>query len=448
MTDLHAQPETRYARSGEFSIAFQVLGDGPFDLVMVPGFPSHLELAWEHPRLAHFYRRLASFSRLILLDKRGIGLSDRVAPSALPGVEQRMDDLRAVLDEVGSERAALVGASDGGPMAAVFAATYPERTEALVLINTYARRLEGDDYPWAPTTEQWESFQQAIEDGWGKPLFIEMLAPSLAGDPAYSQWWSSFLRHSVSPGAAVAMLRMNALIDVRPVLSAIHVPTLIIHRTGDLINPVGGARFLAEQIPEARLVELPGDDHHHFNGDAESILTEVESFLTGGRGGPVPDHVLATLVFTDIAGSTDIAARLGDRRWQALLQTHYGVVDGQVSRFRGRLVKTTGDGVLAIFDGPARAIRCALAMAEAARDLEIEIRAGVHTSEIQVHDGDVSGVGVHVAARVMALAQPSEVLVSSVVRDLAVGSGLTFSPRGTHELRGVPGEWSLLAAEE
>jgi pimeloyl-ACP methyl ester carboxylesterase len=443
-----SRPETRYARSGDVSIAYQIVGRGPLDVVMVPGFPSHLELAWEQPRLAHLFRRLASFGRLILLDKRGVGLSDRVPVSELPGVEQRMDDLTAVLDAVGVERAALIGASDGGPLAAVFAATYPERAEALVVVNSYACRIRTEGYPWAPTAEDWNAFQEAIAERWGEPLFAEVLSPSVAKDPAFRDWWATFLRQSVSPGAATAILRMNAQIDIRSVLPAIHAPTLVLHRVGDRINPVGGARFIASQIPGARLVELPGEDHHVWIGDTEPVLAEIEAFLTGERREPAVDHVLATLLFTDIVGSTQTAAELGDRRWSALLETHHDVVRAELGRFGGREVTTTGDGFLAVFDGPARAIRCALAINDRLRDLGMRIRTGVHTSEIELAGEDVRGLGVHVAARVMALAGPGEVLVSGVVRDLALGSGLSFVERGEVELKGVPGRWLVWQASD
>jgi class 3 adenylate cyclase len=442
-----ALPKTSYARSGDVSIAYQVVGQGPLDAVMVPGFPSHLELAWDQPRIAHFYRRLASFCRLILIDKRGIGLSDRVPISELPGVEQRMDDLRAVLDAVGSERAAVIGISDGGPLAALFAATYPARTVSLVLINTYPCRIRKDDYPWGPTAEQWAGLQEQMKAGWGQPLFLDILAPSVAADAEFAEWWASYLRRSVSPGAAVAILAMNALIDVRAALPAIQAPALIMHRIGDGINPVAGARFMAGQIPGARLVELPGGDHHPWIGDTEAIVAELEQFLTGDRRGPVPDHVLATLLFTDIVESTQTAARLGDRQWRTLLDTHDGVVRTELGRFRGREVKTTGDGFLAVFDGPARAVRCALAVSDRLRDLGISVRAGVHTSEVELTGDDVRGLGVHVAARILALAAGGEVLVSGVVRDLAAGSGLAFASRGRHVLKGIPGEWPVFSAE-
>ena len=441
-----ATPPTRYARSGEVSIAYQTLGEGPVDIVLAPGFPSHLEHGWRQPRLAHFYRRLTSFSRLILFDKRGMGLSDRVAESDLPGVEQRMDDIRAVLDEVRSERATVVGISDGGPIATVFAATYPDRVSGLVVVNSYARRLRSDDYPWGPTAAEWRAFQDAIPDGWGGPLFLDFLVPSRAGDSEFADWWAGYLRQSSSPGAAIAYLRMNEQIDMRAVLPAVHVPTLVLHTVGDRIDPLEGGRYLASQIPGARLVELPGEDHHPWVAEPERLIGEIEEFVTGQRGGPPPASVLTTLLFTDIVGSTERAAELGDRRWKALLDSHHAIVRTQIERFRGVEVNTTGDGFLAMFDGPARAVRCALAAGLALREVGVSIRSGVHTSEVELAGRDVRGIGVHVAARVMALAGPGEVVVTRVVRDLAVGSGLAFEERGRRALKGVPGEWELLAA--
>ena len=438
-------PTTRYARSGDAGIAYQVLGRGPQDVLMVPGFPSHVELAWEYPRLARFYRHLASVCRLIVMDKRGIGLSDRVPPSELPGIEQRADDVRAVLDDVGSDRVALVGASDGGPIAAFFAATHPARIDRLVLINTYARRIRSDEYPWGPTAEEWAALQAEMRDHWGQPLFVDLLAPGHADDAEFTEWWARLLRQSVSLGAAVAYLAMNRGVDVREVLSAVHVPTLVMHRTGDRINPVAGGRFISEMIPGARFIELPGDEHHPWLGDSGTLLGELEEFLTGTRRGPAPDRVLATLLFTDIVGSTQTAAQLGDRAWSVLLETHRDVVRSEVQRARGREIGTTGDGFLALFDGPARAVRCAVAIIDRLGAIGVSIRAGVHTSEVEVAGDDVAGLGVHVAARIMSLAEPGEVLVSTVVRDLALGSGLVFAERGRHTLKGVPGEWELLA---
>jgi pimeloyl-ACP methyl ester carboxylesterase len=439
-------PETRYARSGEVGIAYQVVGNGPPDVALAPGFPSHLEHGWEQPRLAHFYRRLASFSRLILFDKRGLGLSDRVAEADLPGVEERMDDVRAVLDAAGSERATVVGVSDGGPISSVFAATYPQRTEGLVLVNSYSRRLRSADYPWGPTGDDWHGFERAVREEWGGPLFLDALMPSRRGDAEFAEWWAAYLRRSSSPGAAAAYLRMNAQIDVREVLPAIRVPALVLHSVGDSVCPIEGGRYLASTIPDARLVELPGGDHHPWVSNTEQVVGEIEEFVTGQRHGPPPESLLATLLFTDIVGSTETAASLGDRQWAALLDSHHAVVRRQLARFRGGEVDTTGDGFLARFDGPARAVRCALAIGAELRDVGVDIRAGVHTSEVEVSGAAVRGIGVHVAARIMSLAGPGEVLVSRVVRDLAVGSGLAFVDRGRHVLKGVPGEWEVLAA--
>lgn len=446
MTRDGALPKTRYARSGDAGIAYQVLGRGPVDVIMVPGFPSHVELAWEYPPLARFYRHLASVCRLIVMDKRGIGLSDRVPPSGLPGMEQRADDVRAVLDDVGAERVALVGGSDGGPIAAFFAATHPERVDRLVLINTYARRIPSDDYPWGPTADEWAAFQAEMRERWGEPLFVDLLAPGHADDGEFTEWWARLLRQSVSLGSAVAYLAMNTGIDVREVLPAIHVPTLVMHRVDDRINPVGGGRLMASLIPGARFVELPGDEHHPWLGDSATLLGELEEFLTGARHAPASDRVLATLLFTDIVTSTQTAARLGDREWNVLLETHRDIVRSELQRFGGREIGTTGDGFLALFDGPARAVRCALAVIDRLEAIDVSIRAGVHTSEVELTGQDVAGLGVHVAARIMSLAEPGEVLVSAVVRDLAIGSGLVFGDRGRHSLKGVPGEWELFSS--
>jgi pimeloyl-ACP methyl ester carboxylesterase len=439
-------PRTRYAQSGDVSIAYQIVGEGPRDIVLAPGFPSHLEHAWTQPLLAHFYARLASFSRLILFDKRGLGLSDRVADSDLPGVEQRTDDIRAVLDAVGSNRATVVGISDGGPIAAVFAATHPERVISLVIVNSFARRVQAEDYPWGPTADDWRGFVDAVRQGWGGPLFLDFLVPSRAGDREFADWWATYLRQSSSPGAAAAYLRMNAQIDVRAVLPAVHVPTLILHSIGDRICPIEGARYLASRIAGSRLVELPGDDHHAWASEPDRLIGEIEEFVTGQRHAPPPDSVLTTLLFTDIVGSTETAAELGDRRWKTLLDSHHAIVRAQLDRFHGVEVNTTGDSFLAMFDGPARAVRCAIAINAALAAVGVGIRAGVHTTEVELSGRDVRGIGVHVAARIMALAGRGEVVVTSVVRDLAVGSELTFHERGRHVLKGVPGEWELLTA--
>jgi pimeloyl-ACP methyl ester carboxylesterase/DNA-binding CsgD family transcriptional regulator len=433
--------ETRYAKSGDVNVAYQVIGDGPIDIVYVPGWVSHLEYAWEEPGLARFLKRLASFSRLILFDKRGTGLSDRVAE--LPTLEQRMDDVRAVMDAVGSERAALLGTSEGGAMCIFFAATYPERTSALVMIGCFARRLWAPDYPWGATQEETKSFLDQIERGWGGPVALARRAPSRAADEWFRKWWATYLRMSASPGAAVALTRMNFEIDIRHVLPAIHVPTLIMHRTNDMAIPVEGSRSMAEQIPGARYVELPGSDHLVFVGDQGVILDEIEEFLTGMRHGGDLDTILATVLFTDIVASTERATEYGDRRWRELLEAHYALVRQELGRFRGREVNTTGDGFLATFDGPARAIRCACAISTGVQRLGLQIRAGVHTGECQVVEDQVGGIAVHTGARIAALAGAGEVLVSSTVKDLVAGSGIRFEDHGTHVLKGVRDEWRI-----
>jgi pimeloyl-ACP methyl ester carboxylesterase len=438
-----ARPETRYARSGDVSIAYQVVGEGPLDLIFVSGWVSHLDAFWGEPSFARFLRRLASFSRLILFDKRGTGLSDRVPVAELPTLEERIDDVRAVLDAVGVERAALLGHSEGGPMCLLYAATFPERTAALVLIGTYARRLVADDYPFGATPEQYEAFLDEIETGWGGPVGLAVRAPSMEHDDRFRAWWSEYLRSSASPGAALALTRMNGEIDVRAVLGTIGVPTLVVHRSGDRSLPVEGARYLAERIRGARLVELPGVDHLPFVGDQNAILDEIEEFLTGVRRGTEIDRVLATVLFTDIVGSTERAIQLGDREWRDLLEGHHLLVRRELERWRGTEVATAGDGFLATFDGPARAIHCACAIRDSVRSLGLEIRAGLHTGECEIHGTTVAGIAVHIGARVSGLAGPGEVLVSSTVRDLVAGSGIEFEARGEHELKGVPEQWRI-----
>jgi pimeloyl-ACP methyl ester carboxylesterase len=425
------------------SIAYQVVGDGPLDLIFVSGWVSHLDAFWGEPSYARFLRRLASFSRLILFDKRGTGLSDRVPVAELPTLEERMDDVRAVLDAVGVERAALLGHSEGGPMCLLYAATFPERTAALVLIGTYARRLVADDYPFGSTPEQYQAFLDEIESGWGGPVGLAVRAPSMQQDDRFRAWWSEYLRSSASPGAALALTRMNGEIDVRPVLGTIGVPTLVVHRSGDRSLPVEGARYLAERIRGARLVELPGVDHLPFVGDQNAILDEIEEFLTGVRRGTEIDRVLATVLFTDIVGSTERAIQLGDREWRDLLEGHHLLVRRELERWRGTEVDTAGDGFFATFDGPARAIHCACAIRDSVRSLGLEIRAGLHTGECEIHGTTVAGIAVHIGARISGLAGPGEVLVSSTVRDLVAGSGIEFEARGEHELKGVPEQWRL-----
>ena len=439
--------ETRYARSGDLSIAYQVVGDGPFDLVYVPGWVSNIELMWEEPGLAGFLERLASFSRLILFDKRGTGLSDPVPTDGLPTLEERMDDVRAVMDAAGSERAALLGHSEGGNMCVLFAATYPERTTALLLLGSYAKRLRSQDYPWAPTVEQRAREIEETEATWGSPEAFRALAPSKAEDQAFQHWIGRYLRQSASPKAAAALMRMNTQIDVRDVLPTIGVPTLLIYRTDDADVQVDEGRYIAERIPGSRFVELPGVDHLMWTGDTDALLDEIEGFLTGVRRGPDPDRVLATVLFTDVVGSTETANRVGDRAWRSLLDRHHQVIRRELERWRGREIDTAGDGFLATFDGPARGIRCAVAATEGVRDLGLEIRAGLHTGEVEIADDNVRGIAVHIGSRVSGLAGPGEVLVSRTVADLVAGSGIVLAERGEHDLKGVPGRWLVYAVE-
>jgi class 3 adenylate cyclase len=445
------EPETRYARSGDVSIAYQVNGEGPFDLVHVPAFTSHVELAWQVPGIAHVRRRLGAFARLISFDKRGQGMSDRV-PGATP-LETRMDDVRAVMDAASSPSAALLGASEGGPMSLLFAATYPERVWALVMAGSYARVLWAPDYPCGVTEQEYRDYVERVEREWGTPEHSARVAEGLApsADVATKAALATLLRQSASPGAAVAQARMNKDIDVRHVLSAIRVPTLVINRTGDAEGIVEGSRYLADHIPGARHVELPGSDHAVFAGDPDSFLAAIESFLVEvwqeRDEETEPDRVLATILFTDIVGSTARAAELGDARWRDVLQDHHAVVRRQLARFRGEEIDTAGDGFFASFDGPARAIRCACAISQSVRDLGLEVRAGLHTGECERMDGKIGGIAVSIGSRVAAEAGASEVLVSSTVKDLVAGSGIEFRERGTAALKGVPGEWRLFAVE-
>jgi pimeloyl-ACP methyl ester carboxylesterase len=442
------QAETKYARSGDIHIAYQVLGRGPLDLVYVPGWVSHVELAWEEPTLARFLRRFASFSRLITFDKRGTGLSDRVPNDQLPTLEERMDDLRAVMDAVGSERAALLGVSEGGNLCALFAATYPERTTALVMYGTFAKRIWSPDYPWAPTPEKREQEYALVESEWGGLMDLAHYVPSKIDDEEFARRLATYMRRAASPGAAEALLRMNTQIDIRAILPTISVPTLVIHRTGDLDVNVEEGRWLAEQIAGARFVELSGDDHLPWVGDQDAILDEIQEFLTGVRPILESDRVLSTLLFTDIVSSTELADRLGDRAWIELLERHHAMVRRELTRFRGREVDTAGDGFFATFDGPARAIRCALNVVEAGHQIGIKIRAGLHTGEIEVTGPKIGGIALHIGSRVAATSKPGEVLVSSTVKDLVAGSRIHFVDRGTHVLKGVPGEWHLFAATQ
>jgi pimeloyl-ACP methyl ester carboxylesterase len=439
------QPETRYARSGDVHIAYQVVGDAGPDLVFVPGWISHVDYFWEEPRFAAFLRRLASFSRLILLDRRGTGLSDRT--SALPPIEERMDDVRAVMDAAGAQRAALFGVSEGGPMCIAFAATYPERTSALVLFGTFARLTRAPGYEIGLPPEVLDEFIELVSQQWGTGISARPFAPSLAADETFTRSWARLERFAVSPAGIRTLLRNFHDTDVRDVLPLLRVPTLILHRVDDQVTRIAGARYMAERIPGARLVELPGIDHIPWVGDTDALVGEIEELLTGVRLGPGRDRVLATVLFTDIVGSTEQAATRGDRDWRTLLDTHHGLVRRELARHRGREVRTIGDGFFATFDGPARAIHCASAIRDGVRSLGIDIRAGLHAGECELLDDDVRGIAVHIGARVAERAAPGEVLVSNTVKDLVAGSGLRFLDRGTHELRGVPGEWRLFALD-
>ena len=443
-------PETRYAQSGEVSIAYQVTGDGPLDLILTPGFVSHLDTAWEEPSFVRCLQRLGSFCRLIQFDKRGTGLSDREA--GIPSLEQRMDDIRAVMDSAGSRRAAILGVSEGGPMSALFAATYPERTEALILYGTYARTAWAPDYPWGRRLDTADARDVETRRTWGSPAAVRAdvagwLAPSMSDDDRFCEWIGKLTRLGASPGAAVALMRMNRLIDVRDILPSIHVPTLVLRRVEDPVSSLEASRYLAEHIPGAKYVELPGSDHMYFVGDADAFVDEIQEFLTGERTAPEPDRILATVLLTDIADSTRRAAELGDRRWRELLGHHNALARKAIARYRGRAIKSTGDGFLATFDGPARAVQCAFAIRAESRQIGLAIRSGLHTGEVELIGDDIGGIAVHFAARVAANAQVDEVWTSRTVKDLVAGSGLAFVERGDFDLKGFPGTWPLYAVD-
>jgi len=435
------QPDTRYAKSGGVHIAYQVFGEGTVNLVLAPPFVSNIENYWESPDLARWMLRLATFARMAMFDKRGTGLSDRVAEIA--SLDQRMDDLRAVMDAAGMEQAALLGISEGGSLAALFAATHPARCSALILYGAFARFSS-----WFPTEDAFAQFLGYIDQAWGTGGTAAFFAPSRTNDPAFVRWFGRFERLGASPSAAAAYMRMNSQIDISDIVSTIRVPTLVIHRTDDKAINVEGGRFLAGHIPGARYIELPGVDHAPMVGDnADEIIDAIQEFLTGSRAPVNVDRVLATVLFTDIVGSTEKAVALGDRRWHDVLDNHHAIIRRNLSRFRGREVKTTGDGILATFDGPARGVRCACAITDEIRPLGIDVRAGLHTGECEVMGDDVGGIAVHIGARVAALASAGEVLVSSTVKDRVAGSGLRFGDRGKQSLKGVPGEWHIYAVE-
>jgi len=441
---LNEIPITRYTRSGDINIAYQVFGNGPRDLVYVPGWISNIELMWDEPVLASILRRLATFSRVILFDKRGTGMSDPVPESRMPGLEERMDDVRAVMDAVGSEKATLMGHSEGGNMCLLFAATYPERTERLIVVGSYAKRVWSEDYPWAPEPTDREEEYVEIERTWGDPSAIpDYLLGARKDDEAFRHWLARYFRLSSSPGAAVHLMRMNTLMDTRAALPLIHAPTLCIYRTDDTDVLIDEGRWIASQIRDARFVELPGNAHVFWADDPKPLVDEIEEFMTGHRETAVPERVLSTVMFTDIVGSTNLAADRGDRVWRGLLERHNQVIRTELTRFRGQERGTAGDGFIATFDGPARGVRGAQAICQAVRPLGLEVRSGVHTGEVELIADDIAGLGVHIAARIASLAGPGQVYTSRTVKDLVAGSDLEFDHVGARQLKGVPDEWDI-----
>lgn len=438
------ESETRYARSGELSIAYRTFGEGPVDLIIAPGFVSHVEEIWRSPYLSRAPRALAEFARVILFDKREQGLSDRVGRP--PTIEEMRDDMLAVLDAVGSERAAVLGVSEGGPMAILLAATHPARCSHLLLWGTYARASRAPDYPDGLDPRAFERWGQVLRDNWGGPVAIDIFAPSWVGNPEAEEDWARLLRLGASPSGSSALVRLYREIDVRQALPLVSAPTLVMHPREDRVVPLALGRYVADRIPGARWLEVPVADHLTSAVDPDLVIPEIEEFVTGRRGARAPERALSTVLFTDIVDSTARAAELGDHAWRKLLDRHDALMRSQIDRNRGRAVKSTGDGFLATFDGPARGIDCARAVTKGARELGIDIRAGLHTGEIELRDSDVGGMAVHIGARVAARADAGEVLVSQTVKDLVVGSGIEFEPRGNAALKGVPGEWRLYAA--
>ncbi len=437
-------PDTRYVKSDDVYVAYQVLGDGPFDLLFVPGFVSNIEAAWRNPDQSAFFRRLASFCRLIIFDKRGTGMSDRGNHDFT--LEQRMHDVQAVLDAIGCKQAALFGVSEGGPMSLLYAATHPQRTSALVVYGSYAKRSKTADYPYGWDDRQWAHVLADIETNWGTARFTSIGTAASTSSPSMADRVAAYYRASASPGAATAIMRMNREIDVRNILAATRVPTLVVHRTADPLIEVEHGRYLAQHIPDAKLVELSGQEHMPWLGDRNAVLDEVEKFLTGSHRVHEPERVLATVLFADIVGSTEQVAAMGDNRWREMLNEFYRRVRDVLQHYRGREVNTAGDGFLVAFDGPARAIRTGKAINDAVSPLGLKLRCGIHTGECEVVGEDLAGIAVHIGARVAGIAAPGEVLVSQTVRDLVAGSGLTFEDRGAHRLKGVPDEWRLFRA--
>ena len=442
---MRKQPETTYAKTDEGYVAYQVFGEGPLDIVLIPSWATNVDVMWEEPTLARYLDRLASFGRVICFDKRGSGVSDPVPLSSLPTLEHWLDDLRVVMDAVGSDRAALIGDTEGGPMAMLFAATFPERVTGLALINTFARILRDDDYPIGFPEDPIPNMREWYESTWGTPQFLDDLIPGAATDDRFRAWYARYLRLAMGRAQSTAQY-WDAVtrFDVRAVLASIRVPTLVLTRAEARWHRASYGRYLAEHISGAKYVELPGAVTVPFHGgDFDPVLDEVQEFLTGARAAPVTDRVLATVMFTDIVGSTERAADAGDDRWLALRDQHDALVRASLERFRGHEVKTMGDGFLATFDGPGRAVTAAAEIADAVTSLGIDVRVGVHTGEVELRGADIGGIGVHIAQRVMSAADPGRILVSRTVKDLVVGSGIEFADRGVRELKGVPGEWAL-----
>ncbi|HTJ60014.1 MAG TPA: adenylate/guanylate cyclase domain-containing protein [Candidatus Saccharimonadales bacterium] len=436
-------PLTRYAVADGVHIAYQTIGDGPRDLLFVPGFVSNVEHWWDEPAATRFFERLAAFSRVILFDKRGTGLSDRVADVAV--LERRVDDLTVVLDAVGAGHAVVVGASEAGPTCAVFAATHPERVSALVLVGAMARWTSAPDYPWARSALTYKMVMRTMQASWGTGITMPLYAPSRWADAGLRSWWARLERTGAGPGALHALLEANMNLDVRPVLPSIRVPTLVLHSVGDRAVKIGGSRYIASVIPDAKFVQLPGSDHVFFGSDSDALLVEIQEFVTGVRPPPGADRVLATVLFADLVGSTELLARIGDERWRSLLAEFRRLVRTELGRSGGREIDNPGDGFLASFDGPARAVRCALAIRAALGSIDLSVRQGLHTGEVEIVGAKLEGLAVHLGARVAGAASGGEILVSSTVKDLVAGSGLRFTDRGTHQLKGVPDEWHLYA---
>ena len=436
-------PLTRYAVADGVHIAYQTVGDGPRDLLFVPGFVSNVEHWWDEPAAARFFERLATFSRVILFDKRGTGLSDRVAEVAV--LERRVDDLSVVLDAIGARHAVVVGASEAGPTCAVFAATHPERVSALILVGAMARWTSAPDYPWARSALTYKMVMRTMQASWGTGISMPLYAPSRWTDAGLRSWWARLERTGASPGALHALLEANMNLDVRSVLPSIRVPTLVLHSAGDRAVKIGGSRYIASAIPDAKFVQLPGSDHVFFGSDSDALLVEIQEFVTGVRPPPDADRVLATVLFADLVGSTELLARIGDERWRSLLAEFRRLVRTELGRSGGREIDNPGDGFLASFDGPARAVRCALAIRAALGSIDLSVRQGLHTGEVEIVGAKLEGLAVHLGARVAGAASGGEILVSSTVKDLVAGSGLRFTDRGTHQLKGVPDEWHLYA---